>query len=50
MTYSLVWFKRDLRLHDHAVLVEAATHGPVLCLYVIEPSVWGAAGWRAPAL
>ena len=40
MTDSLVWFKRDLRLHDHAALVEAATQGPVLCLYVIEPSVW----------
>ena len=40
MTYSVVWFKRDLRLHDHAPLVEAATHGPVLCLCVIEPSLW----------
>ena len=40
MSYSVVWFKRDLRLHDHAALVEAAAHGPVLCLYVIEPSLW----------
>jgi deoxyribodipyrimidine photo-lyase len=40
MTYSIVWFKRDLRLHDHAALWEAAQHGPVLCLYVLEPSFW----------
>lgn len=40
MGYSIVWFKRDLRLHDHAALYAAAQHGPVVCLYVIEPSVW----------
>lgn len=38
--YSVVWFKRDLRVHDHAPLVEAAKRGPVLCLYVIEPQLW----------
>ncbi len=38
--YRVVWFKRDLRLHDHAALAEAAAHGPVLCLYVVEPSLW----------
>jgi len=40
MVYSVVWFKRDLRLHDHAALADAAARGPVLCLYVIEPSLW----------
>lgn len=40
MSYRIVWFKRDLRLHDHAPLVEAARAGPVLCLYVIEPGLW----------
>jgi deoxyribodipyrimidine photo-lyase len=40
--YSVVWFKRDLRLHDHAALHAAAQHGPVLCLYVVEPSLWAA--------
>ena len=40
MTYSVVWFKRDLRLQDHAALASAAAHGPLLCLYVIEPSLW----------
>jgi deoxyribodipyrimidine photo-lyase len=40
MGYSVVWFKRDLRLHDHAALHHACQQGPVLCLYVIEPSLW----------
>ncbi|MCK6373375.1 MAG: DNA photolyase family protein [Zoogloea sp.] len=40
MDYSVVWFKRDLRLHDHAALSAAALRGPVLCLYVVEPSLW----------
>lgn len=39
---SVVWFKRDLRLHDHAALMSARMRGPVLCLYVIEPSLWRA--------
>ena len=40
MSYRVVWFKRDLRVHDHWPLWEAAQRGPVLCLYVIEPSLW----------
>ena len=40
MAYTVVWFKRDLRVHDHAPLAHAARQGPVLCLYVIEPSLW----------
>ena len=40
MSYRIVWFKRDLRLHDHAPLVEAARAGAVLCLYVVEPDLW----------
>ena len=39
MSYSVVWFKRDLRVADHAAL-HAAAQRPMLCLYVIEPSVW----------
>lgn len=42
MSYSIVWFKRDLRLHDHAALTSALKNGPVLCLYIIEPSLWSA--------
>lgn len=42
MSYSVVWFKRDLRVTDHAALTAAAARGPVMCLYVVEPSLWGA--------
>jgi len=40
MSYALVWFKRDLRLQDHAALKEAAKTGPVRCIYVLEPELW----------
>ena len=40
MTYGVVWFKRDLHLADHAALAAAARQGPVLCLYIVEPSLW----------
>jgi deoxyribodipyrimidine photo-lyase len=36
----LVWFKRDLRIHDHAALVEAASLGAVLPVYIVEPEYW----------
>lgn len=36
---QIVWFKRDLRLHDHRPLVEAAARGPVAPLYIVEPSL-----------
>ena len=41
MNYSVVWFKRDLRVSDHQALSTALAEGPVLCLYIIEPSYWG---------
>ena len=40
MSYSLVWFKRDLRWQDHAALAHASLLGPVRCIYVIEPELW----------
>ncbi|PPD32707.1 MAG: hypothetical protein CTY19_10420 [Methylomonas sp.] len=40
MSHHLVWFKRDLRVHDHAQLLHASRNGPVLCLFIIEPSLW----------
>ncbi len=43
MSYAVVWFKRDLRIVDHAALAAAARHGPVLCLYIVEPSLWAQA-------
>jgi deoxyribodipyrimidine photo-lyase len=35
---DVVWFKRDLRVADHAPL--AAARRPVLPLYIIEPGYW----------
>jgi deoxyribodipyrimidine photo-lyase len=37
---QVVWFKRDLRVVDHAPLSQAAERGPVLPLYVAEPALW----------
>lgn len=41
----LVWFKRDLRIHDHpalarAVELAASTGGAIIPLYVVEPDYW----------
>ena len=41
----IVWFKRDLRIHDHAALALAverasADGGAVLPLYLVEPELW----------
>ena len=40
-TLNIVWFKRDLRLHDHQPLQRAAADSgvPTLLLYIFEPSV-----------
>ncbi len=48
---QVVWFKRDLRVRDHRPLVDAAERGPVLPLYIVEPSLvaapdFSAAHWR----
>jgi deoxyribodipyrimidine photo-lyase len=37
---NIVWFKRDLRVWDHAALAKAAAAGPVLPLYILEPELW----------
>jgi len=37
-----VWFKRDLRVRDHAPLWHAARAGPVLGVYVYEPELLAA--------
>ncbi len=37
---QVVWFKRDLRIHDHAPLAQAAAAGPVLPIFIVEPSMW----------
>jgi len=37
---QVIWYKRDLRIVDHEPLIEAASRGPVLPLYVVEPALW----------
>ncbi|WP_299483573.1 deoxyribodipyrimidine photo-lyase [uncultured Roseibium sp.] len=39
-TVQVVWFKKDLRIQDHAPLKRASLRGPVLPLYVVEPDFW----------
>ncbi|ABI77145.1 deoxyribodipyrimidine photolyase family protein [Hyphomonas neptunium ATCC 15444] len=37
----VIWFKRDLRVHDHAALAAAVASGaPILPLYIFEPGYW----------
>lgn len=50
----LMWFKRDLRVIDHVALARAATLGPVLPVYIVEPDYWAlpdtsARQWQAVA-
>lgn len=41
MAIDVVWFKRDLRIHDHGPLADAVAKADrLLCLYVIEPDLW----------
>ena len=40
---EIVWFKRDLRINDHAPLYEAAARGAVCPLYIVEPDMWAEA-------
>ena len=38
MTIELVWFKRDLRVHDHQALVDASnSEKDVVCIFLVEP-------------
>ena len=37
---TIFWFKRDLRVFDNRALFEAAQHGSVLPVYVVEPEYW----------
>ena len=52
---SVMWFRRDLRLRDHPALRAAASNGPVLGLFVLDPTLWRTAGparraWLAASL
>lgn len=37
---NVVWFKRDLRIRDHAPLAEAARRGRAIPLFIYEPELW----------
>ena len=37
---QILWFKRDLRIHDHAALSMETKAAPVLPLYILEPALW----------
>ncbi len=37
---NIVWFKRDLRIHDNQALTAAAKNLPIIPLYVFEPEYW----------
>ena len=37
---QIVWFKRDLRVEDHAPLAQAVSSGAVIPLYIMEPMLW----------
>lgn len=39
-TIYIVWFKRDLRIHDHAALCEASKLGRLLPIFTWDASVW----------
>ena len=41
MTGTIIcWFKRDLRIADHPALARAASLGPIIPLYIVEPDLW----------
>lgn len=44
---ELVWFKKDLRVEDHAALTAAAQRGPVLGLWIYEDRIIGAEDFDA---
>lgn len=37
---EIVWFKRDLRIHDNMVLSTASNTGTILPLFIFEPELW----------
>jgi len=55
---SVLWFRRDLRLHDHPALLAAAddaSGSDVVALFVLDPTIWDTAGparraWLAASL
>ncbi|MFM7396327.1 MAG: DASH family cryptochrome [Gammaproteobacteria bacterium] len=51
MNTFIVWFRNDLRLHDHRVLERAIEQGDrLLCVYVHDPRLDGPTRWGFPRL
>ncbi|MFI5711956.1 deoxyribodipyrimidine photo-lyase [Kribbella sp. NPDC051620] len=46
MTSAVIWFRRDLRLHDNPALLDAvaAGGGKVAGVFVLDPLLWDQAG------
>lgn len=40
MPFHIIWYKKDLRIKDHAPLFFASQGEAVLPIYVFEPSIW----------
>jgi deoxyribodipyrimidine photo-lyase len=41
---AVLWFRRDLRLHDQPALLAAASASRVLPVFVLDPAIWDRAG------
>lgn len=37
---QILWFKRDLRVHDNEALIAAANQGDFIPIYIFEPQLW----------
>lgn len=37
---QLIWFRQDLRIHDHAALWHARQAGPCIALVILSPAQW----------
>ena len=44
---TIIWFRQDLRLSDHAALTSAAAKGPIIPLYILDDETPG--DWRMGA-
>ncbi|QTD39883.1 deoxyribodipyrimidine photo-lyase [Sporosarcina sp. Te-1] len=50
MTTTIVWFRKDLRLHDHPALYEAASNGKVVSVFIWTPEDEKVYGGSEPSL
>lgn len=39
-TLQLIWFRNDLRIHDHSALWHARQAGPCIALVILSPAQW----------